>query len=308
MKRLFLLTTCLLLAVLIQAQNQPVANLTIFSEDGDKFFLILNGEKQNTVAQSNIRIEELPQPYYNAKIIFDDATLGTIAKANLMVAGQDGTMMDVTYKIRKDKAGKVKINYYSAIAVQQNFIPPTGMYVHQFGRQDAGGNTAITTSTTKTTIANPQVTSVTMNAPGMNVTINQPVIAESTTVTTTSTSGAGYNQNNGNTQSSGGNGQSSGCNGYPMAGTDFAAAKKTIAGNSFEDSKLSSAKTIASTNCLCVTQIMEICKLFGFEESKLAFAKFAYSYSTDPKNYFKVVSVFSFDASKEELNHFMAGN
>ena len=51
------------------AQNQRTGNLTIFSEDGDKFYLVLNGEKQNDIPQSNIRIEELPQPYYSARII-----------------------------------------------------------------------------------------------------------------------------------------------------------------------------------------------------------------------------------------------
>ena len=45
------------------AQPQPTGALTIFSEDGDKFFLILNGEPQNNIAQSNIRVEDLPQPY-----------------------------------------------------------------------------------------------------------------------------------------------------------------------------------------------------------------------------------------------------
>jgi hypothetical protein len=51
---------------------QPIigSNLTIFSEDGNKFFLILNGERQNLEAQTNIRVEDLTQAYYNAKIHF----------------------------------------------------------------------------------------------------------------------------------------------------------------------------------------------------------------------------------------------
>jgi len=52
--------------------------------------------------------------------------------------------------------------------------------------------------------------------------------------------------------------------------------------------------------------VMKICNLFSFEESKLTFAKHAYSRTTDKKNYFKVNDVFSFDSSKEELNNFIS--
>src|SRR4051794_34549483 len=71
--------------------------------------------------------------------------------------------------------------------------------------------------------------------------------------------------------------QASGCDG-PMEPGDFAAARKTVAGNNFEDGKLSSARTIVGSNCLSVNQIMDICRTFGYEETKLTFAKFAYKY------------------------------
>ena len=130
MKKLFFLMI-MSVPLLVSAQRQKTGNLTIFSEDGDKFFLVLNGEKQNTVAQANLRVEELPQPYYNAKIMFADSTIGSISKNNLLIADPDGVMMDVTYKIRKDKTRKAKLNYYSAIAVQEDYIPPAGVYVYK---------------------------------------------------------------------------------------------------------------------------------------------------------------------------------
>lgn len=69
----------------VSAQFLPTANLTIFSEDGNKFYLILNGERQNDEPQTNIRIEELPQPYYNCKIIFEDKSMKEISKNMLML-------------------------------------------------------------------------------------------------------------------------------------------------------------------------------------------------------------------------------
>ncbi|MBK8658244.1 MAG: hypothetical protein IPN22_05070 [Bacteroidetes bacterium] len=79
-KKLTLPFALLLFTVTAIAQPQPVGHLTIFSEDGDKFFLILNGERQNNVAQTNLRVEDLPQPYYSAKIIFEDKSLADISK------------------------------------------------------------------------------------------------------------------------------------------------------------------------------------------------------------------------------------
>ena len=288
------------------AQNQRTGNLTIFSEGGDKFYLVLNGEKQNDIPQSNIRIEELPQPYYSARIIFADQSISALSKNNLMITDADGTFMDVTYKIRRDKQGKPKLNYFSSIEVQRDFIPPSGMYVHRYGESinmDVdGGAVTKTTTTTTTNVANASI-----NVPGvsMNVTINDPddaftrtTTTRSTTTTTTTSSGdisAPTRPERGR-----------GCNGWPMKAGDFSAARKTIQDAAFDDSKLSTAKTIVSANCLTTDQVISICGLFNFEENKLAFAKYAYKYTTDPKNYFKVGSVFVFDGSKTELNEFIS--
>ena len=287
---------------LLLAAQQKVGNLTIFSEDGDKFFLILNGEKQNNIAQANLRVEELPQPYYNAKIIFADSTIATISKNNLLIADADGTMMDVTYKIRKDKTRKAKLNYYSAIAVQQDYIPPAGVYVYHYGMpanvQVSSGTVKTTTTTTTTNdaiAANVNVNGIGVN---VNVAVSDPYMNSTSTTTTTSSS----SNSNSNSNSS----SNSGCNGWPMNSGDFTAALKTIGNSSFEESKLTTAKSITTKNCLSSDQVVKICNLFSFEESKLVFAKHAYKRVTDQKNYFKVNDVFSFDSSKEELSKFVA--
>ena len=306
----YVLLLALLIPGLAIAQNQRTGNLTIFSEDGDKFFLVLNGEKQNDVPQSNIRIEELPQPYYSAKVIFADQSLAAISKNNLMITDADGVFMDVTYKIRRDKQGKPKLNYFSSIEVQRDFIPPSGMYVHRYGHNDGAGLSMTvnegdgirqtTTTTTSTNVANASI-----NAGGINmsVSINDPDADFTRTTTTRSTT---------TTTTTSGNippsrpERSRGCNGWPMKSGDFSAAKKTIQDANFDDSRLSTAKTIVSSNCLTTDQVIAICNLFNFEDSKLSFAKFAYKYTTDPQNYFKVGSIFNFDASKTELNQFIS--
>ena len=294
-KSFFLMVMCF---PLLLAAQQKVGNLTIFSEDGDKFYLILNGEKQNNLAQANLRVEELPQPYYNAKVIFADSTIGTISKNNLLIADPDGVMMDVTYKIRKDKARKAKLNYYSSIAVQQDYIPPAGVYVYQYGKPSSVQLSNGTVMTTTTTTTNGVTANVNMPGVSMNVVVNDPVFSETTTTTTTTSNSSNSNNNS--------NSSASRCNGWAMNSTDFAAALKTIGNTSFDESKLTTAKSISTKNCLSSDQVVKICNLFSFEESKLVFAKHAYKRVTDQKNYFKVNDVFSFDTSKEELSKFVA--
>ena len=87
---------------------------------------------------------------------------------------------------------------------------------------------------------------------------------------------------------------------------DFINSGQRIGNSSFDESKLTTAKSISTKNCLSSDQIVKICNLFSFEESKLVFAKHAYKRVTDQKNYFKVNDVFSFDSSKEELSKFVA--
>jgi hypothetical protein len=138
----------------------------------------------------------------------------------------------------------------------------------------------------------------------MNISINDPVASQTTTTTTTTTSSSSSQHSSSQSNHSNNDGN---CNGWPMKAGDFAAAKKTVSETAFEESKLSTAKSIASSNCLSSDQVVALCNLFSFEESKLSFAKYAYKYTTDQKNYFKVNNVFSFDSNKDELNKFISG-
>jgi len=86
----------------------------------------------------------------------------------------------------------------------------------------------------------------------------------------------------------------------------FSSAKTTVANAGYEDTKLSAAENILMANCMNTDQVVAMCKLFGFEETRLKFAKFAYSKTTDPDNYLKVSNIFSSDASKTDLNNFIS--
>jgi hypothetical protein len=90
-----------------------------------------------------------------------------------------------------------------------------------------------------------------------------------------------------------------------MDAVSFSKAKQTIESKGFDDTRLSTAKQVAKANCLTSDQILQIIKIFGFEDSRLEFAKYAYDFCFDQNNYYNVSQGFSFDSSTEELNSYL---
>lgn len=294
MIRKITLYTFLLLSVATFAQPGAIGHLTIFSEDGDKFTLILNGEIINDTPQTNLRVEDLNQPYYNAKIRFADQSLTEISKNNLTIADADGNFTDVTYKIKRDKNNRTKMNYFSAIPVQPNFVPAPNVHVIHYG-QPSGAVVQTTTTTTQNGGANMGV-GVNVNGVNMGITINDSMGAHSTTTTTTTTSHSSAPQSP----------PGRGCGGHScMSPRDFNAAVSTIKAQSFEETKLKTAKQVISANCLNVDQVMQIANTFNFEDNKLEFVKYAYDYCIEPRNYFKLNGIFSFSSNAEELSDYV---
>ena len=294
--------TLLLSIVLLPLFSFAQSSITIFSEDGDKFYMLLNGQKQNDVAQVNVRIDGLTQPYYKVKIVFEDKAKGEVDKNIPVNDPATNANADVIYKI-KNKDGDMKLRYFSAQPVQPNYTPPADVYVMHYGQPAPAANT-VTQTTVTTAQVNPN-SSMNVNAGGVSMTVNMPDANMTTTqttvtrsTTTTSSSDNSYNQQQQMDQPAG-------CR-YPMDFGSFKSAKETVEKASFEDTKLSTAKSILGSNCVSAEQVMQICKLFSFEASKLEFAKFAYSKTTDKGNYFKVNNIFDFDASKTELNNYIS--
>lgn len=289
------------------AQPGPVGHLTIFSEDGDKFTLILNGEVINDVPQTNLRVEDLNQPYYNAKIRFEDKTLQEISKNNLMLTDVDGIFSDVTYKIKRDKNNKtkMKMNYFSSIPVQPNFVPASNVHVIHYGQpapvafQQNGGVTQTTTTTTTQTGGTSIGVGMNVDGVNMGITINDGMgngtVTQTTTTTTSHSGSVAINHD-----------EPRGCGGNScMSGANFNAAMATIKKQAFEDTRLKTAKQVITANCLNVDQIIQIANTFSFEENKLDFAKYAYGYCIEPKNYFKLNGIFSFSDNVDELSDYV---
>ncbi len=249
------------------------STLSVFSENGEQFFLVLNGINQNNAPQSRIRVEGLPEYGNDVQIIFADNHTPAIRKTINIADPIDGREVNMTLKIVRDRDGYAKLKFHKCTEIDRNYHPEQGEYVMSYGKPQ---QTNTVTQTTYTDPSTGQVitrTTETMNEIGNNSRNDAPPAPPA-----------------------------------PMAmdPQTFRDAKQSIAGASFEDTKLSTAKTIVGSNYVNTAQVMEICRLFSFEDSKVVFAKFAYSRTVDQNNYYKVTNVFDFDSNKQVLNQFIS--
>lgn len=354
LKRLSFFSAFMLMAAFAFAQAN---NLVVFSQDGYKFTLIVNGLRQNENPETNVKVTGLTAPNYKVRVIFADANLAPIDQnVYMMYGGEDLHGKELICSIDNTKKG-LKLRPNSVADLTTTAGP--GQVVYQFNPSGNATQTSSYSTTTTTTEAPAQTqtqgASVTMNVGGTptgattTTTVSDPNAgnsSSSTTTTTTTTTGTanGANVNMGmpgvgininindgmggtstsstttttttsssTTTTTGGTTTTTapapapapaGCV-YPMSSSDFAAAKKSISGQSFEDGKLKVAKQVLNTNCMSCAQVKEIMALFSFEENKLEWAKFAYGKTTDPNNYYQLNDGFSFSTSVDELNEYI---
>lgn len=304
-----------------------LGSLTVFSQNGDKFFLFLDGVKQNEEARSDIRVQQIPGLYYNAKIVFKNASLPPIVKNNLYISDGEDVLMDAAYRLRRDKTGKPKLNFYSMKTVQPNFIPAPGLFVYNFGNPDviAGSSKPevpkkTVASNVKGSISNIKITSVddkptaspkptaskAVKKPTANKPIaNKPAVESKPNASVTAVPPkAIYTKEAENVKLE----ENKKCNGWPMGKADLAAAIKTIEASGKEADKLEAAKELITSNCLLVSQVKEFSMLFKNEKARLDFVKYAYKYTSDKRNYAELQKLFSLETSKRELEKFIKGS
>ena len=260
----------------------------LFTENGERFTIILNGLKQNEKPETNVKLTGLPAPQYKMKVIFEDARLGEESFNLFLEPG-----LERSFSVKKNAKGKYALRMISEVALASAPPSPPSQRVVIYNPQ------VVTQQTTTTTTGNPDNFNMGVNVDGVGMNINvsgMDMNSQSTTTTTTTTTTTnalpGYNG-------------PVGCP-MPMAEGDFRDLKSSIASKAFEESKMTIAKQVLRDHCLLTSQVKDLISLFTFEETKLDFAKYAYDYTYDRGNYFKVNDVFTFESSIEELNNYIS--
>jgi hypothetical protein len=100
MRQLFTLVFCAIGSFLF-AQS----NFTVFNNDGQQFYVIMNGIKQNSVPQTNVSVSGVKNGGYSVKVIFADGKTPDINK-NFMI---DAPMDITTRVVFKKGQGKLQL-------------------------------------------------------------------------------------------------------------------------------------------------------------------------------------------------------
>lgn len=150
-----LFSLSLLLAVVGYSQS----SLTVFNNGGQKFYLIMNGIKQNSVAQTNVVVSGIKNGGYSVKLIFDDGKTKDIDKNFFLDSPQD-----VTTKVAFKK-GVGKLQLVSMVPAAGTVTEGSVTY-----RPDnsAAFSDAVTTTTTTQTVTTETSTISTGNSNGNN--------------------------------------------------------------------------------------------------------------------------------------------
>lgn len=158
---------------------QRTGDVTIYSNTGKKFYVVLNGVRQNQIAETNVKITGLADSWYSCRIMAEDKSFNI--EKNLGVK-KDSV---ITYRVI-EKKGKYKLRYYSesslgtAPVVQDQMsvvyhatdLPETNVQTQvtnntgQVNQQNGSVTTTTTTSTSTTTSGNGESGSVSF---GINV-------------------------------------------------------------------------------------------------------------------------------------------
>lgn len=321
MKHFFTFLALIFATQLTLAQQNT--NLVFFSEQGQQFYIILNGVQQNANPETNVRVTNLIQPFYKVKVKFVDGITPEIDKT---INFEQGT--ETTYSIKSNNKGEVVLRWMSEVPIAQAPRPMANQQVIVYHA------TPPATTVTQTTVVSSSSTTtgpgnsgginmgINVNDPGynggnvnMNIQVSENGMNTQTTQSTTTTYSTTTTSTNtgtvGTVQQTGyvmpGYNGNVGCNGYPMDETRFNQVVQSIEAKNFDDSKLTMAKQVINTNCMKSSQVKRLMMLFSFEDTRLELAKYAYGYTYDIGNYYQLNDAFKFESSIEELNEYTSG-
>lgn len=329
MKTAFYIFTMALIANFSFAQN--TSNIVIFAEDATPFYAIVNGIKQNTQPETNVKITGLTNQANQIKVIFKDQNIPSLDKQMYF----ETMNVEATMKIANTKKG-YKLRYFGEVSMGAAVQDPAQNVISYHTTETVSSNPVTTPTSTSTTVVEETVVTtnkqsndgsqpvkgeninmnVNMGGVGFNVNINDAMVnenvsvnANSTTTTTTTTTSVGQVQN--------GTAVTpetqvvyvenySGSYGCSVPSQSMNSIKAAINDEAFSDDKMMVAKQATKNKCLTTAQVKEIASLFDFEDDRLDYAKFAYDFTYDIDNYYQINSIFDFSDSKSELNEYIS--
>lgn len=261
----------LILSSLALAQN---ANLIVFNNSGDSFFLIVNGIRQNQEPRTNLRINDLAPGSYELKVIFANGKTGDIRKKIWLEPKMEYT---ARVDLKKNKRGKLRLFDYKPIG--QSNAPAGGEQVifrpnDQAPYSHSHGNGEVHIHHNE--------------HHDEHHGHDHPHTDWHDTVMVHDTHQEEWKPMR--------------CS---VPTSDISALKKVIESSSFASDKVKAAERGLQEICINSAQAMELVKLFAFESDRLTVAKMCFNRMTDKDHAEKLTELFSFEATKKEFKAFI---
>jgi hypothetical protein len=144
MKKILLLL-CIFISVRVFAQT---GNLIIYTDKGDKVWVVLDSIKQNKDPQANIKITGLSSPDYDLRIIFEDKSVPDMEETVHLSMPDVGLAGEYTYMIKKKDNGKYVLRFKDAVPMAQAVPSAPGQAVIAYNASRTGANAAQQAATT----------------------------------------------------------------------------------------------------------------------------------------------------------------
>lgn len=90
-----------------------------------------------------------------------------------------------------------------------------------------------------------------------------------------------------------------------MKAKDFKQQLKVIQNTQFSDTKLQLCKGLIKANCISTKQLIELLKVFSFEQHKAEIAKEAYDSVVDQSNFYKIYPLFKQEINIQEIEKYI---
>lgn len=302
MKQFILIISLSIIALIVFAQTN---DLVFYTDNSDKFTLYINNVKQNSTAATNVKAENISGKSIAVKVVFERSGVPVLNKT--YTANTNNT--EIKVQLVKGREDVYSLKTISATPRSSANPTNNGSTV----TKDGGNNGSTATKDNGNHGYNNGYGNG--NNHGNNGHGNNHGNNE-------------YGNNHGNNGYPGGypNGGHPGGypnggypnNGYgpsdnpmcrmPMNENDFNTLRAQVKAKSFDSSRLTMAEMACRNNCMTAEQIGALCKVFSYESTKVDFAKYAYEFCYDRRNYYKVGYSFSYSSSVDALNQYISNH
>ncbi|MBX9853792.1 MAG: DUF4476 domain-containing protein [Cytophagaceae bacterium] len=282
-------------------------DLIVFTQDGEKFTLYLNGLRQNMEPESHVKIIGLNTNEYVVRAVFVNPKK---KEHNDQLHFYQNNGKEITFAF----VAKNKKEYTMELVSQIDLVPMennTSKNKDEDIKEDKtySKNTNTTTTNTNNT-TNTNKDGVTFKTKDGDIKIGE----DKKVATHIHVAGVDLNLKDKNinaTVNGVGNGVSvnkslekKGCK-DPMSAVDYETAKKTVTNQTSEENKAIAAKTAFENKCLTMTQIKDMMLVFSTDKEKLTFAKDCYDKTSDLSSYGDLKYYLTSDIYKEDFNRFL---